>query len=339
VTVHGNAARLHANESLGGLSEADVASALPTLREVHRYPSPRPDRFTAAMAARSRIPAAQVVVGPGSTALCLSLCLSARIRGAERVVVPVPSFEGYSRVAGMAGLPVEGVPLSNDRLDLDALARLLSDGPAAVVFLPNPNNPTSTATTRTSLRGFLSGVSDRHVVVVDEAYIDYDPAQSSDTCMPLVSAYENLVVLQTASKAMGLAGARLAHCFAQEALARDVRNCVVDYSVPAWVELLGLRRLDSRFVRDEVAETRLRLTQFIASLAALGVSVPPPSANFVWLRLGRATAGVSERAAAQGVRVKVYPDQGIRVSMGDASALAAFLSVLPSHMGARNAST
>lgn len=321
-------ARLHANEADDGPTEDDVAAIVTDLRGANRYPGRKPADLIGVIAALEGVDADQVVCGPGSAALCLSLCLAARRMGIRRVVVSQPSYEGYARVAAMAGLSMIAVPLQDHYHDLRSLAQTADSAAPALVFLPNPNNPTATSLSRDVWRTFLLALPPGCLVVVDEAYIDYDDARERNTAVRLVESFASLVVLRTFSKAYGLAGARLAYCCTRADVSRLLESFVLDYSIPRWTERLGLRRLQDPSILDATQRTVRRRDAFVAELASRGVKTPPSSANFVWLPLAGGATAARDRAAGRGLHIKAYPDLGVRVTIGRWETLAGLVQVL-----------
>ncbi|MEE1802287.1 histidinol-phosphate transaminase [Streptomyces sp. JV176] len=326
--VHTAAARtrpLSANESphdpLPGIAEA-IADAAST---VNRYPDPGCGELTRAIARRHGITDDRVVVGAGSVALLQTLMQSVGDPGTE-VVYAWRSFELYPVLADLAGLRSVRVPLVDGAHDLPAMADRVTDA-TRLVLLCNPNNPTGTVVTGEALRTFLARTPATCLVALDEAYYEYarDPAASSG--LDLCAAHPNLVVLRTFSKAYGLAGLRVGYLVGHPRVTEQLRKACLAYAVNGVaqrgaVAALGVEDQLLRRVEATVAE-RGRVRD---ALAAHGWDVPAGHANFLWLRLGDASAEFGRWCTGKGIAVRTFPGEGVRVSIGCAEDNDVFLA-------------
>jgi histidinol-phosphate aminotransferase len=257
----------------------------------------------------------RIAVGAGSSEVCGQL-LHSVVGPGDEVVFGWRSFEAYPILTAVAGGTAVRVPLRDHALDLDAMATAIT-GRTRLVFVCNPNNPTSTAVGERALSDFADRVPDDVLIVVDEAYREYaDPALVPDA-LALLGDRPNVAVLRTFSKAYGLAGLRVGYCVAPPELTAHVRKTQVPFSVSALAQeaavvALGERAEAARRAALTVAE-RARVT---LRLRALGFEVPDSQANFVWLPLGDDSADFAVHCLDGKVVVRPFLGEGVRVTIG-----------------------
>jgi histidinol-phosphate aminotransferase len=308
--------RLASNESpyppLPGVLDAVAAAAA----EANRYPDLTCGPLVEALAERYRVPARQVVVGTGSSALLLQLAVSTSGPGDE-VVYAWRSFESYPIVTGVAGARGVPVPLDRqERHDLAAMAAAITDR-TRLVLLCSPNNPTGTMLTADQVRAFLHRVPPDVLVVLDEAYAEFVRDPASVVGPALLAEFTNLVVLRTFSKAFGLAGLRVGYALAPVAVADALRATAVPFGVStvaqaaALVSLGVTDRLAERV--DAVVDERGRVA---TELRGQGWPTLEGGANFVWLPLRHRAEDFAAACAEAGVLVRPYPDDGVRITIG-----------------------
>jgi histidinol-phosphate aminotransferase len=309
------AALLASNESPYGLLPAVAARLVELAAGVSRYPDMGCGALVQAIAEHHAISPDQVAVGAGSSEVCSQL-LHAVVDTDDEVVFGWRSFEAYPLLTAVAGGTTIGVDLQDHTLDLDAMADAVTER-TKLVFLCNPNNPTSTAVGEPELRKFVAAVPDDVLIVVDEAYREYADPEIIPDALALFGDQPNVVVLRTFSKAYALAGLRVGYCVGAPEVVAQVRKTQVPFSVSllaqeAAVTALGETHEVHRRVRMTVAE-RGRVT---ARLYQTGYDVPLSHTNFVWLPLGDRSAGFAQHCLAGGVAARPFPGDGVRVTIG-----------------------
>jgi histidinol-phosphate aminotransferase len=263
------------------------------------------------------VPPEQVLVAPGSVALCEQALLATCDPGDE-VVWCWPSFEAYPILARHADASVCAVPLRDERFDVDAMVEALADR-TRLVFLCNPNNPTGTVVDHAEVDRLLAGVPDDCLVVVDEAYREFVTDGVTPDGLDLLAQHPNVVVFRTFSKAYGLAGLRVGYAIGGAGPIGALRKVRQPFGVSSVAQAAALAGLaagaEVRARVDEVVAQRARVT---AAVRALGVDVPDSEANFVWFPLGDRAAAVGEACEAKGVGLRTFPGVGVRATIGTA---------------------
>jgi histidinol-phosphate aminotransferase len=286
---------------------------------MNRYPDMGSVALYDALSERLGVPASELVAATGSVALLYHL-VQAFCEPGDEVVHAWRSFEAYPIATAVCGARGVGVPLTADaRHDLDAMAAAVTDR-TRMVLVCTPNNPTGPAVTHRDLEEFLGRVPADVVVVVDEAYGEFVRGENPVDAMALREGRPNVVVLRTFAKAYGLAGLRVGYLIATEEVAAAVRACSLPFGVSAVAQAAAVTALDHEAeMRERVAAVVAERDRVVAGLRAQGWSVPDAQGNFVWLPLGEDTSLFAAAAEAQGIMVRPYGADGVRVTVGEAA--------------------
>src|SRR5690606_16273745 len=199
-------------------------------------------------------------------------------------LTPVPTFEIPARVARALGHPVVERPVTSSLdVDLDDLSRHVRG--AGLVFLCNPNNPTSTALPLDAITDFVRDTRRRApdaVVLLDEAYIEYADGRGVASAEAMALAMPNVVVSRTFSKAFGMAGLRVGYAIGQPATLAALQQ----HALPMGVNTLALYAAraaveDGQFLPREAARNA-EVRRFVADrFTAAGCGVPVSHTNFL----------------------------------------------------------
>ena len=261
------------------------------------YPDPTGLALRETIARRFDLQAAQVFVGNSSDEVLAHTFVGLLNHGPDRpLLFPDISYGFYPVYCALYGIAHVRLPLdSGFALRIDDYIEAV----AGAVIFPNPNAPTGRALPRAEIERLLVARPDC-VLVVDEAYVDF----GAESCVPLITAHANLLVVQTLSKARSLAGLRvgyaLGHVELIEALVR-VKDSFNSYPLDRLALAGATAAIDDaehfEATRHKVMASRERL---VRSLAGLGFEVLPSLANFVFVRHPRhrgatLAAGLRER--------------------------------------------
>jgi histidinol-phosphate aminotransferase len=257
----------------------------------------------------------QVAVGCGSVSLCQQLVQITASAGDE-VIFGWRSFELYPPQVQLAGATAIKVPLTDHTFDLYAMLAAVTDR-TRLIFVCNPNNPTSTVVDPDALARFVEAVPSHIVIAIDEAYVEYIRDNMLPDSLELARARSNVVVLRTFSKAYGLAGLRVGYAVGHPELISALDKVFVPFSVTGVSQAAAIASLNAAeelLARtDAVVAERSRVA---AALRDAGFSLPPTQANFVWLPLGPRTADFVAQAADARIVVRPYGTDGVRVTVG-----------------------
>jgi histidinol-phosphate aminotransferase len=266
--------------------EADVfldANENPYPSPYNRYPDPLQWKVKEKISSLKNIPSAQIFLGNGSDEPIDLLIRAFCEPNQDSIIITEPTYGMYSVCAAVNAVDVKQVTLTADfDIDLDALPGAF-DATTKIIFLCSPNNPTGNLLSREKIMQVLKRFYG--LVVIDEAYIDFADSKSF---IDEIQKYPNLVVLQTFSKAWGLAGLRLGMAFASEEIIAVLNKIKYPYNVNIKTQEIALDALNNVYKKDiwveEILNHRTKLIKDLRSLKIVG-KVYPTDANFVLVKV------------------------------------------------------
>src|SRR6478609_8450897 len=312
-TVPG-AIKIASNETVDGPLPSVRAAIAKAVDGINRYPDNGYVELKERLAKYVDFAPEHISVGSGSVNLCQQLIQITSTDGDE-VLYGWRSFEIYPLQVRTAGATPVQVPLTDHTFDLDAMLAAITDR-TRLIFICNPNNPTSTVVDPDALARFVNAVPPHILIALDEAYVEYIRDALVPDSFGLVRKHSNVVVLRTFSKAYGLAGLRIGYAVCDPDIITALGKVYVPFTATSISQAAAIASLDAA---DEllartaaVIAERARVT---AALREAGYAVPPSQANFVWLPLpGRAQQFASDSANSR-VIVRPYGEDGVRVTV------------------------
>jgi histidinol-phosphate aminotransferase len=315
-TVPG-AIKLASNETVFGPLPS-VRTAIERATDiVNRYPDNGCVQLKAALAEHlgSDFAPEHVAVGCGSVSLCQQLVQITASAGDE-VIFGWRSFELYPPLVQVSGAIAIQVPLTDHTFDLYAMLAAVTER-TRLIFVCNPNNPTSTVVDPDALTRFIQAVPSHILIAIDEAYVEYIRDDMAPNSLDLVQTHSNVVALRTFSKAYGLAGLRIGYAVGHPDVITALDKVYVPFTVSSLAQAAAIASLaasDELLARtDALVAERTRVG---AALRDAGFALPPTQANFVWLPLGPRTLDFVKQAADARIVVRPYGTDGVRVTIG-----------------------
>ena len=305
----------------------------PNGNDWNRYPDPHHLNLRQKLAQLKQVEPQQIFVGNGSDeAIELLIRLFCR-PGQDNILITSPTYGMYKVSAGINNVEIIEVSLREDfQLNPDALLAAVTEN-TKLIFLCSPNNPTGNLLYAEDVQQVLD--SFKGMVVVDEAYIDY--AQSQSWVTKLVQN-PNLVVLQTFSKAWGMAALRIGVAYASPEVVGYLNKIKPPYNVNAYTQQQALMALENSARKDAMVEEGLQERQQLANdLSALSLveKIYPSDANFILIKVKEADALYEYLINQQIVvrnRSKVHLCQGcLRITVGTPEENKALISALSSY--------
>lgn len=288
---------------------------------LNRYPDPLQTQLKAQIASWRGVAAEQIFLGNGSDeAIDLLVRIFCEPQQDHILIVP-PTYGMYQVSADIANVAVRAVPLTKSfQPDVSAILAQ-ADARSKLLFLCSPNNPTANNFAPEHLLRLIENFPG--IVVVDEAYIDFS-AQAS--CIGWLQAHPNLVVLQTFSKAWGLAGIRLGMAFASQEIIALFNKVKPPYNVNALTQKAALEALaNPQHYKESLRNLlwqRTLLQQYLAGLDFVE-RLYPSDANFVLVKVHDANGlyhYLSERGIIVRNRSNVAGCEGcLRITVGTSS--------------------
>ncbi len=330
---------LNANENaFGSPLDAHGNGVIPAQGALHRYPDPLAWALKEKYGAMKGLPPEQIFLGMGSDEAIDILLRMFCIPGKDAIVVMPPTFVMYASYCAIHDIGVRSVPLitkENQAFHIDVPAVLSAlDDTVKIVFICSPNNPTGNLMREEDILAIVQHA--QCMVVIDEAYIEFTQRQSMLTRL---HEFPHVVVLQTFSKALGLAGLRIGAAFGSSELIATMNTVKSPYNVSAVTQELALNALvQTQWVQESVQEILREREQLLHALQTIPVlsRVYPSDANFIMVETSNALA-LYKYLLGCGVVVRLRkPDEyyigGLRLTVGTAEENSALLSALRSYI-------
>ena len=253
--------------------------------DLNRYPDPHQQTLKDKLKDIKKLTSKQVFIGNGSDEVIDLLIRIFCNPSVDKIVVCPPTYGMYEVAAKINDVMVLSVPLTQDfQLDTEALQQVISQSEPntlKLIFLCTPNNPTGNSID--NIEWVLANFNG--IVVVDEAYVDFSERTSF---IEKLALYPNLVVVQTFSKAWGLAAARIGIAYASETIIALMQKVKPPYNVSSLNQEAALKALDNEHVivhqKAHILEQRTYLETSLSQLPIVK-KVFPSDANFILIEV------------------------------------------------------
>ena len=316
-------AKLSANENPLGQSprarEAFIAHA-----DMRRYPDPGATALREALAEQHGLDPARIIYGTGSDEL-LHLAAGAFAGLGDEVIYVRYGFAVYDIAARRVGAVPVVAPDSDYGTDVDAILALVTEK-TRIVYLANPNNPTSTLVSREEIARLHAGLPADVLFVLDQAYAEYLEPHEDDGGLALAESAANVFVTRTVSKIYGLAAERIGWGYGAAPLIDAMHRIRAPFNVTSAGQFAAIAALgDQEFVaasRAHNAQWRAWLTDELSALGNHGLRVIPSACNFILVEFsGAVSAGAAYKGLMdEGYIVRWLPGQGLpnalRITIG-----------------------
>jgi histidinol-phosphate aminotransferase len=322
---------LNANENPAGPPDRSLDAMRAVMANSGRYHYNEFGGIYETMAKADGLTAEQIVVGSGSSEV-LHIAVELFTSPTKPLILADPAYEGPRDVARNLGHPVILTKLREHyTADIGAMVDAADKAHGGVIYLCNPNNPTSAITTADEIDWVVKNLPANTTLLVDEAYIHFVERPDVKTAIPYVQQGKNVIVARTFSKIYGMAGLRVGYAVARpdiiEQMSRMSLNVISIVSARAAVAALGDKDNILRTRKATLVKTRRELTGW---LQERGVKFIDPNANFVMIDVGRNAREFITKMPALGVAPgRPFPplDNMLRVSIGTDADMAKFREV------------
>jgi len=274
---------------------------------INEYPDSTYAGLTEAAAAYVGVRFDEILVGCGADEV-LDLIAKAFLPPGGAAIVPIPTYSMYGVLTGQRGAKLQAVPRlgADGRFALDLEAMLAAAPAADVVWLCAPNNPTGASESRDAMVAVLEACAvapgGGPAVVVDEAYIEFDPG----SMVELREEFERLIVIRTVSKAFALPGLRVGYAVS----ARPTIERLERFRPPGSISTVSASVAEAalrspQYAIDNARRISEERGRFVERLGALGIEAHPSVTNFVLCRFG--DQATSEDATEHVLRAGIVP--------------------------------
>jgi len=313
--------RLDRNENAYGPSRKVLEAIHAEFHQINRFPAEGENVLAEALAEVHDKKKEQILIGAGTNAI-LQVAAAFYLGFRKKLILGTPSYGALEQYARALGADVEAVQLRKDHShDLEAMLAKV-DKNTGLIYICNPNNPTSTLTERSEIDSFLEKLPGSVSVIIDEAYHEY--AGGSGAYISLIDnppkPRPGLIVLRTFSKVFGMAGLRLGFAISDADTSEHLTSVQPLFAVNRLALTAGVAALgDSQHVADSLRRNRDDRQEFVNQVNARMLRVLDPHANFACLNVMRPALEVLTHYQKHNIRLGPYipsmPNY-IRVSFG-----------------------
>jgi len=282
LTPYSSARDEYQGEASVFLDANENAFGSPLAQQFNRYPDPMQYAVKMRLSEIKGVPARNIFIGNGSDEAIDILFRSFCNPGVDNVIIVPPTYGMYQVSANINDVEARKVLLTEEyQLNLEGIAEAI-DKNTKLIFICSPNNPTGNSINREDIETLLANFNG--IVVVDEAYINFSRQK---TFIQELTEYANLVVMQTLSKAWGLAGLRVGMAFASEEIIEVMNRVKPPYNVNESSQQLALQALQNvhqvnEWIKETLAE-RDKLVLILKDLSFV-LDIYPSDANFILVK-------------------------------------------------------
>lgn len=301
----------------------------------NRYPDPYQYQLKQKISGIKKISPDQIFLGNGSDESIDLLIRMFCTPGRDNIIVMPPTYDMYAVSASIHEAEVRRVPLQEDyEINVEGIIRNIDEN-TKIIFICSPNNPTGNSFKRKNIEKIVTDFEG--ITVIDEAYIDFSKAESF---LGILNRYDNLVILQTLSKAWGLAGLRLGMAFASKKIVQILNKIKFPYNINEVTQKLALDALNFVNRKEEMVKAILDQRSYLEKeLKKLDivVEIHPSDANFLLVRFKEA-ALVFQYLLDKNIIVRnrsklVLCENALRITVGIPEENTALISQLKKYPG------
>ena len=264
------------------LDANENAYGSPLSTNYNRYPDPLQYKVKKRLSEIKGVPPRNIFLGNGSDEAIDILFRAFCYPGKDNVITVPPTYGMYEVSANINDVEIRKINLLPDyQLNMEGIAEAIDEN-TKIIFICSPNNPTGNSINREDIETILANFNG--LVVIDEAYINYSRQK---TFIQELTEYSNLVVLQTLSKAWGLAGLRVGMAFASEEIIEVFNKVKPPYNMNEASQELALAALQNvdqvnNWIKETVTE-REKLRAELSQIPSV-LSIYPSDANFILVK-------------------------------------------------------
>lgn len=331
--------KLGSNENPLGPSPRALEAVAADLKLINQYPEADLKDLTTAVAAYSGVSPSQVILGGDGADEILDVLGKTLIEPGDEFIVPLPSYMYYEFTLKIHGaIPVYARwDVSKNRLDVDSVLDALSSR-TRIIFLCTPNNPTGGLISKNDIKTVLKSTD--ALVVVDEAYFEFSGVNQVD----LLAEYENLFILRTFSKVMGLAGMRIGYGLGNPQFIAYMHRVKPVFSLTRLSQIAATATLADKDYIERSTQLGIESREYLFNELSkiVGLTVLNSKANYLLVDIrntGMTSETLTKKLLENGIIVRDcrsfrgLDDYWIRVSVGTLQEDQKFIEVLRQIIG------
>jgi histidinol-phosphate aminotransferase len=296
------AIKMASNENFWGPPSRVRQAISDRLKQLNAYPDSGCFLLRERLGKKFRVDPNQVIVGHGSNYL-IELIARSVLNPGEEGMTWEPSFAFYRRAIKGALGNHQSIPLKDFEIEVEDLLKGLSKR-TRLVFVGSPNNPTGKIIPFPKLKLLMNRLNPDILVVLDEAYFDYVDSSEARSGLDFLKDHQNLIVLRTFSKIYSLAGLRIGFGIAHALIVQSLMKLYLPFNVGILDQAAALAVLEEKDFLKEIRRINQEGKRYLyKELDDLGLEFVPTEANFILIRVGRATE-VYEGLLRKGIIVR-----------------------------------
>jgi histidinol-phosphate aminotransferase len=323
--------KLASNENPFGCSPKAKEAIQAELNNVSLYPDGASAELANALAKHLGVETNQLIFGAGSDEVILMIARAYLVKGDETVMAS-HTFPQYKHNCEIEGAVSIEVPLKDGTHDLPAMLAKINDR-TKIVWICNPNNPTGTMVTHAEVEQFLKQVPQHVLVVLDEAYCEYNTTGEYPDGLELLQKHKNLILLRTFSKIYGLASLRVGYGIGHPDVIRTINQVREPFNTSRFGQAAALAAVqDQEFIERCRKANAAGIAYLNREFARLGLQAYPAHGNFIMVDVQRPAGRVFDALLRKGIIVRGGHQLGfptsIRVTVGSQEQNEKFIAAL-----------
>jgi len=254
---------------------------------LNRYPDPYQRELKSAISKIKGIAEERIFLGNGSDEI-IDLCFRVFCNpGIDKALTFTPTYGMYEVSASVNDIKVIKIPLNNGfQIDTNKAESMFSDKNLKLIFICSPNNPTGNCMNYSDIEYIIDRFNG--IVIIDEAYIDFS---DNPSFIKMVDRYPNLIVMQTFSKAFGLAAVRVGMAFSNPAIIQYFNKLKPPYNISTINQQAVLKKLDKvEEYKSQIAKIKKEKERLAVNLKKMEITeeIYPSDANFILVKVKNA---------------------------------------------------
>lgn len=276
-----------------GPSKKALEAARDAFNQIPAYPDSNSNELRQVIANHYGLSKGQVIAGNGSTEL-MYLFAEVFLKEGDRVVMPAPTFGEYASAVCKAGEATKYVKLDETfSIEPETFKREMAD--AKLVFLCNPNNPTSKLIPQYVLKDIIeTALANNTIVFLDEDFLEFVEGEKSLSMINKIGKYPNLFILRSFTKIFGLTGLRIGYGIANQEIINVLLSAKIPWNVNCIAQAAAVAALKDdehlKFTTELIRKEKSRLTLELAQFKGFKFSLPDANFFFIDVRKSGFTA-------------------------------------------------